>query len=356
MPKTYTTAGMLGAVLLAMFVSGCASYKVGDQAFPSRSAAEQEHARQLNATMRGISPTASPVGGRALFVLPTMEHLEQHGIKYTGNKASIPRDQIEYVMRTEMNARESMFNALQHREIFSSLTLTHNNDPQATPPGDFDVLIYLHNPSPESAQWYIKSKGASVAQPVVVDTGKALGVPRTIAWLDSVESLARAAQPAIRAPAPAEASAPAEVRLPPPPGDRANIAVAELRSLALSADEVATLTESLRNALSETGFFNVLSSADMGAVMKHQELQRSGICDETQCLVEMGKILSVQQMVGGSVGKVGRMFSISLRLVDIETGSVVATASIDVLGEPEETLKAVRSAGKALVKNYTEKR
>lgn len=184
----------LSACALVALLGGCLAlrqYKVGEQTFASRAKAEQEHARQLNEVMMGVHPIDSPVSGSALMALPTLEHIEHHAIKFTGNKGAISRDQIEYVKRTTMNGREAMYTALQRRRIFDEVTLVHGNHPESTPLGKHGFLIYLYNPSPEAAQWYLKAPGGESPSPVGIDMGKAIGLPRTMSWLDSIEALAK---------------------------------------------------------------------------------------------------------------------------------------------------------------------
>jgi len=185
---------VLSACALVTLLGGCLvqrHYKVGQQKFASRAEAEREHARQVHQTMLGITPTDSPISSSALMALPALEHIEHHAIKFTGNRGAISRDQIEYIKRTTMNGREAMYTALQRRRIFDEVTLVHNNHPESTPLGKHDFLIYLYNPSPESAQWYIKAPGGESPSPVGMDMGKAIGVPRTMSWLDSIEALAK---------------------------------------------------------------------------------------------------------------------------------------------------------------------
>ena len=173
------------------------TYTVGQQSFGSRAEAEQEHARQLNETMIGITPTDSHISSSAVVALPTLEHIEHYGIKFTGTKAALSRDQIEYIKQTTMNNLEAMYTALQRRRIFDEVTLVHNTRPESTPLGKNEFLVYLYNPSPESAQWYIKARGDEVGSPVIMDMGKSVGVPRTKSWLDSIEAFAKTRQNAV---------------------------------------------------------------------------------------------------------------------------------------------------------------
>jgi len=183
---------LFALLALGLLNQGCVTtYKVGKKSFGTRAAAEEELAMQINQTLEGITPTTSPVGGSALVAIPTLEHIEQHGIKFTGNRAVISRNQIDFLKYAQMSARESMVTALKKRQIFDSVTLVHNDAPQFTSLADYDYFIYLYNPSPESAQWYIKSWQSETAEPIVMDMSQPAGLPRTLSWLDYIEKLVR---------------------------------------------------------------------------------------------------------------------------------------------------------------------
>lgn len=143
-----------------------------------------------------------------------------------------------------------------------------------------------------------------------------------------------------------------EVLLPPAPEERTHIAVADLSAWALSAKEVKSMTEQLRMALEQTRFFRVVSTSDMKAILEQQGFQRSGACDDRECLVEMGRFLSVDRMVGGSIGQVGGTFTVNLRIVDVETGEVLCTVGEKYKGESDDLLLLIEYLGNKLTAKH----
>lgn len=131
------------------------------------------------------------------------------------------------------------------------------------------------------------------------------------------------------------------------------IAVANLEALGLPQDETLVLAENVRSSLVDTGYFQVISRADMDQLLKEQQFLRSDACDDTQCLVEMGKLLSAQKIVGGSAGKAGGVFSLTLRMVDVESGKIEFTAYEDI-ENPKDLLPAARDLGRRLALKYGE--
>ena len=111
-----------------------------------------------------------------------------------------------------------------------------------------------------------------------------------------------------------------------------NIAVLDLNGTGINEDEVLFLSNRLRTELFETGKFNVLEREQMNAILNEQGFQQSG-CTTIDCAVEIGQLLNVQQMVGGSIGKIEDIYSITLRVIDVQTGAIVKTATKDHSGK-----------------------
>ena len=112
------------------------------------------------------------------------------------------------------------------------------------------------------------------------------------------------------------------------------IAVMDLTPRGLSADEVRTLSDRFRVELMLTERFDVMTREQMDRIFEEQRFQLSGFCDDEVCLVEIGKLIGVRKMVAGSIGKVGRLYSVSVWMVDVETGRMRRPCKAD-LGKVE---------------------
>ena len=120
-------------------------------------------------------------------------------------------------------------------------------------------------------------------------------------------------------------------------GQSKTIAVLEFEGKGVSQSETSTLTDRLRDEIFKTGVYNVLERGLMDDVLKEQGFQQSG-CVTSECAVEVGNMLGVQQMIGGSIGKVGNMYTVSARIIDVGTGEVLKSANYDLIGGIEELL------------------
>ena len=111
------------------------------------------------------------------------------------------------------------------------------------------------------------------------------------------------------------------------PGEN-QIAVLDLDPVGVTRTESQTLTDRLRSELVATGAFTVIERAEMDEILKEQGFQQTG-CTSDACAVEIGKLLNVRRIVAGSIGKIGSVYTISLRVIDVETGVIISTYTED---------------------------
>lgn len=126
------------------------------------------------------------------------------------------------------------------------------------------------------------------------------------------------------------------------------IAVLELDPVGISKNETKIISSRLRIDLFNTNFFTVLEREKMEDILTEQGFQLSG-CTSDECVLEAGQLLGVKKIVAGSIGKVGNLFTISIRLIDVETGEVIKTATEDCLCGIEDVLtKSVKNVAQIL--------
>jgi TolB-like protein len=119
------------------------------------------------------------------------------------------------------------------------------------------------------------------------------------------------------------------------------IALSPLKSNGVTEGEAASLTDALRSELSKAGKYDVMERNQMDQILKEQGFQQSGACDEASCAVEIGKMLAVKYIILGNVGKVGKTYTMSVRMVDISTGKIVRDITEYHKGETDELLTDV---------------
>ena len=126
--------------------------------------------------------------------------------------------------------------------------------------------------------------------------------------------------------------------LPAPPSSKSNIAVVQLLGGNISKSAIAALTDRLRFELFQTNYFQVIERDIMDEILMEQGFQQSG-CTTNECAVEMGKLMNVENIIGGSINKVGNTFSSSIKMINIQEGNIEKIVSFDYSGPIDEMLK-----------------
>ena len=115
------------------------------------------------------------------------------------------------------------------------------------------------------------------------------------------------------------------------------IAVLDFDGKGVTNDEASALSDRLRLELFNTMSFTVVERAMMEQILKEQGFQQSG-CTTNECIVEVGRLIGVEQIAGGSISKIGSTYSVSARLVSVETGKILKIATYDFRGEIDDLL------------------
>lgn len=83
------------------------------------------------------------------------------------------------------------------------------------------------------------------------------------------------------------------------------------------------ITDILTEAIFNTGSVKIIERGNLEKIIKEQKLQASGLIDERTAKA-VGKISGADYVCYGSVKDIGQKFTISARVVDVETGEICA--------------------------------
>lgn len=140
-----------------------------------------------------------------------------------------------------------------------------------------------------------------------------------------------------------------------------NIAVNDLIGKKIDQETAGIISDRLRTELLNTGAFRVMERGVMNSVLKEQAFQKSGACNESSCLAEIGQVLGVDRMVAGSIGKLSSsLYSINLRMIDVGTGEILLAVSEDFEGNLKGVLSIAvpnstrKLTGKSSLKRKTD--
>ena len=117
-----------------------------------------------------------------------------------------------------------------------------------------------------------------------------------------------------------------------------NVAVLPLSAQGVDSASAQVLTDAISDELLKSGKVRVMERSQMTEVLKEQGFQNGGACDQSECAVQMGKLLGIDKIVVGSLGRFGSTYTLSLRGVDVGTGEVVASVRKLQKGEMDAIL------------------
>jgi TolB-like protein len=103
-----------------------------------------------------------------------------------------------------------------------------------------------------------------------------------------------------------------------------------------------------RQRIGDQTIFQVIERNRMESIMEELGFQLSGACDTDECVVQVGRILGASKMVAGSVARVGSIYTIQIRLVDIASSRIEHQAFADVDGIERVLTEATQSVSAEL--------
>lgn len=118
-----------------------------------------------------------------------------------------------------------------------------------------------------------------------------------------------------------------------------NMAVLDLdASTNLTQEETKTISDRLESEIQGTGKAILLERRKMQEILSEQGFQQSGACNASNCQVQVGQLLGVDQVITGSVGKVGNVYTLNVKLIDVQTGAIMRSHVVDVEGDLSKLL------------------
>jgi len=127
-----------------------------------------------------------------------------------------------------------------------------------------------------------------------------------------------------------------------PRKDRASgyVAVMRLESVGIDSGVSMVITDIFTNQIQANGRYRVMERSQMNKILGEQGFQSSGACNSSECAVEIGRLLSIDKMFIGSVGKLGESWFVNIRIIDVKTGEIIATLSKQVVGKVDNLSSA----------------
>ncbi len=145
------------------------------------------------------------------------------------------------------------------------------------------------------------------------------------------------------------------------PSKKLNVAVLDFDARGgLTKEEAATLSDAFQTEIVTVGEFTVVDRQRIRQILQEQGFQQSEACSQVECIVEAGKILNVERMFAGTIGKVGQLFNVNIQVIDIATAQIISNKSRQHRGDIEDLLSEIipnmarQMAGEMVGKKFDE--
>jgi len=103
-----------------------------------------------------------------------------------------------------------------------------------------------------------------------------------------------------------------------------------------SSDLAGLVSERVRSIVVQSRRYRVIEREAMDKILKEQGFQSTQNCQGNECAIQLGKLLSVKQLLTGSLSRLGSVHSLQLRVIDTETGTILNEAFVDCNCETQE--------------------
>jgi hypothetical protein len=110
-------------------------------------------------------------------------------------------------------------------------------------------------------------------------------------------------------------------------------AVMRFESVGMDSGVSMVITDIFTNQIQANGKYRVMERSQMNRILSEQGFQNSGACSSAECAVEIGRLLSIDKMFVGSIGRLGESWVINIRIINIQTGEILSNVSKQVVGK-----------------------
>jgi hypothetical protein len=131
-----------------------------------------------------------------------------------------------------------------------------------------------------------------------------------------------------------------------PKATRPNIAVIPfVGDKNMTPEQLNFITGKFSGELLATKAFTLLDRGKMDFILKEQGFQQSGACNSSECQVQMGQLLGVDNIVAGNIVKFGPEYAFRIDYIDVASGQIVQTVEVSKEGDLYQVYKFICSQG-----------
>ena len=104
------------------------------------------------------------------------------------------------------------------------------------------------------------------------------------------------------------------------------ISILDFKASDISKAEAELFVDFMTTHIIETGKYRVLDRSQRQAILEEIEFSAADCTDE-RCQLEIGRLLAANQIIVGSLGGIGGQYILNIKLLDVQTGEALSSAS-----------------------------
>ena len=122
------------------------------------------------------------------------------------------------------------------------------------------------------------------------------------------------------------------------------VSVYGIEGIGINRDLALSLQEQLESNLTRYNRFRVVSRNDMDKVLAENRIQQSGICLDEECLAKAGSVLGVDEIITGTISRIGHTYNIVLKQISVENGTIRSSVNKQFTGTVDSLLNVASLA------------
>ncbi len=108
--------------------------------------------------------------------------------------------------------------------------------------------------------------------------------------------------------------------------DQRIITVLDFETSGVSKQEMTLFVDYISSNISDYSDYILIDRRQRELILAEAEFSNSGCADES-CAIEIGQVLSANQMIVGSLGSIGSRYLLNIKLIEVKTGKTVNDVS-----------------------------
>ena len=117
------------------------------------------------------------------------------------------------------------------------------------------------------------------------------------------------------------------------------LTVVNFQGKGISSNDASILTDRFRNILVKFDSIKVYERENVNQIILEQGFQQTGFISDDS-IIELGRLIGVEQIVSGSASFIGKTYTVTAKIIDVKTGEILNSSSIDHQGSLDELLSA----------------